>query len=81
MRQRFTVADLRMKLAVRLAVAPRQLFKTLWSPQSRPHETDAAREALLAHITQGWDGLEIDALGPEIVHHSVPPTSVRGRTQ
>lgn len=72
MRTKFTLADLRMKLAVRLAVAPRSLFRQLWSPQSRPFERDAARDELVAHITQGWDSLEIEATGPEMVSGHVP---------
>jgi hypothetical protein len=71
-RTKFTLADLRMKLAVRLAVAPRSLFKQLWLPQSRPYEKDAAREELVAFITQGWDSLEIDATGPEMPSGHVP---------
>ena len=65
MRKRFTLADLRMQLAIRLAVAPRHLFKTLWTPKARPHERDEARRLLVAHITHGWDSLDIDAVGPE----------------
>lgn len=74
MRHRFTIADLRMHLTVRLAVAPRALLRTLWTPQARPHERDAARDALVAHLTHGWDSLQLDALGPEMPTGAAPPT-------
>jgi hypothetical protein len=72
MRTRLDLAELRLRLQIRLAVAPRYLFKTLWSPQSRPLETDAARDDLVAFITEGWDSLEIEATGPVHRGHSDP---------
>ena len=72
MRTKFSVDDLRTRLVIRLAVAPRHWFKTLWSPQSRPHQNDAARQELVAFITHGWDSLEIEAIGPEHVSGAVP---------
>ncbi len=66
MRTKLNLADLRMQLAVKLAVAPRHVFKTLWSPQSRPGDTDSARQQLVDHMTEGWDSLEIEANGHEI---------------
>lgn len=68
-----------MKLVVRLAVAPRRLFKQLWSPQSRPYENDAARDELVGFITQGWDSLEIDATGPEMPSGHVPYSALGER--
>ena len=72
MRTKLTLADLRLRLSVRLAVAPRHLFKQLWAPKSRPHERDATREELVSFITLGWDSMNIDATGPEMVTGHVP---------
>ncbi len=74
MRTKLTVEDLRTHLRVRLAVAPRHLFKRLWEPKSRPHENDRARDELVTFVTHGWDSLEIEATGPEHVPVVVPPT-------
>ena len=74
MRTKLAIADLRTHLTVRLAVAPRHLFKQLWNPKSRPHENDQARADLVAFITHGWDSLEIEATGPEYVPVVVPGT-------
>jgi len=72
MRTKLTLADLRLRLSVRLAVAPRHLFKQLWEPRSRPHERDATREELVSFITLGWDSMDIDATGPEMATGHVP---------
>lgn len=74
-RTKLSIDDLRTQLAVRLAVAPQYWFKALWQPKVGAGERDNIREKLVAHITQGWDSLEIEA---ETTHgsaaHSVPPT-------
>lgn len=72
MRTKLTLQDLRTRLALRLAVAPRRWFNTLWTPKSRPHERDAVREELVEFITQGWESLEIDATTPEPPSGCVP---------
>lgn len=74
MRTKLTVEDLRMHLTVRMAVAPRHLFKRLWDPKSRPHENDQTRDELVAFITHGWDSLEIEATAPAYVPVVVPAT-------
>lgn len=72
MRTKLSVEDLRLRLKIRLAVAPRHLLNILWAPKSRPHETDKARDDLVAFVTHGWDSLEIEATGPEIQSGHVP---------
>lgn len=72
-RTKLRAADLRLRLALRLAVAPRHLFRLLWEPNARPHERDATREALVAFITEGWDSLDIEAAPTRSgVAHTVP---------
>ncbi|MBC2652053.1 hypothetical protein [Novosphingobium aerophilum] len=74
-RTKLHAADLRLRLALRLAVAPKHLFRLLWEPKVRPHERDATREALVAFITEGWDSLDIEAVPTrDGVAHSIPPT-------
>ena len=75
-RTKLHVADLRLRLALRLAVTPRHLFRLLWEPKARAHERDATREALVTFITEGWDSLDIEATPTrEGVAHSMPPTN------
>ena len=73
---KFTLADLRVHLAVRLAVAPRHWFKRLWEPKARPYERDATRQELVTFITHGWDSLDIEATGPEPPSGHVPYSAV-----
>lgn len=80
MRTKLTVEDLRVRLAVRMAVAPRHLFKLLSEPKARPHERDQARAELVAFITHGWDSMEIDVTGPEPSQVRAPPTVSDGLT-
>ena len=68
MRTKLNLSDLRIRLAIRLAVAPRHILKRLWSPQTRPHEGDAARQEVVDFITQGWESLEIEAT----TTHAIP---------
>lgn len=66
MRATLTLADLRRHLTVRMAIAPRHLFKRLGDQKSRPHANDQARAELVALITRGWGSLEIDVTGPSM---------------
>lgn len=77
-RTKLSVSDLRLGLAIRLAVAPRHLFHSLWQPKQPAHLRDNARKSLVAFITEGWDAMEIEATEPEIVAHSVPPSKGAG---
>lgn len=72
MRTKLTLEDLRTRLVLRLAVAPRRWFNTLWAPKARAHERDAVRHELVEFITQGWEALEIDATTPEPPSGHVP---------
>lgn len=47
-----TLAELRMLVAVKLAVAPRHLFATLAKPKRTPTEADKARDDLVEFITR-----------------------------
>lgn len=69
------MSDLRVRLAVRLAIAPRHWFQLLWEPKTRPHQRDDMRTELVAFITEGWDSLDIEATPTrDGAAHSVPPT-------
>lgn len=72
MRTKLTLDDLRTRLSLRLSVAPRHWFNTLWSPKARPHQRDAVRHELVEFITQGWEALEIDATTPEPPSGAIP---------
>jgi len=74
-RTKLSVADLRMQLSIRLAVAPRHWFRALWQPKTPALMREAARKDLVEFITQGWDSLDIEATTThESRGHSVPPT-------
>lgn len=47
-----TLAELRMLVAVKLAVAPRRLFVTLAKPKATPDECDRARQELVEFVTR-----------------------------
>jgi len=73
-RTKLSVDDLRLRIAIKLTVAPRHLFRDLWAPKTSALQRDAARENLVALITEGWDSLEIEATTThETQGHSVPP--------
>ena len=72
MRTKLTLPDLRMRMALRLSVAPRHWFNTLWSPKARAHERDAVRKELIEFITQGWEALDIEGTTPEPPSGQVP---------
>jgi hypothetical protein len=59
---------LRTVLAVRLAVAPRHLFRTL-AMRSTPDANDRARDELVGFVTQGWDGLDLSGELADPVAH------------
>lgn len=68
-----------MRLGIRLTVAPRHLFRALWSPSGPALQREAARRELIDFITEGWDSLDIEATTTHVeTGHSVPPT-VSGR--
>lgn len=75
-RTKLSCDDLRMRLAIRLAVAPRFLFNTLWAPKTLAPARDDARQKLVEFITEGWDSLDIEATTThEERGHSVPPAA------
>jgi hypothetical protein len=53
------VDDLRLRLRVRLAVAPRHWFRGLWKPHETAMERDKLRDDLVDFITQGWEQHEV----------------------
>ena len=61
MDSRFSIdlAELRQRIVIRLAVAPRHLFERLWRPKTTPEERDLVRFDLVAHITEGWASAEL----------------------
>ncbi len=70
-----TIAELRMLVAVKLAVAPRQLFVTLAKPKRTPTEADKAREELVEFITRDLARWHFVRVVDERVQrgHSPPP--------
>jgi len=78
-RTKLSAEDLRLRLAIRLAVAPRHWFRALWAPKTPALERDATREKLVTFITQGWDSLDIEATTThDTSAHSVPPAGPAG---
>lgn len=73
-RTKLTGDDLRLRLQIRLAVAPRHWFKALWAPKTPALQREAARNELVRFITEGWESLEIEATTThDTSGHSVPP--------
>lgn len=56
-RQPFSLDDLRLHLAIRLAVAPRFWFRDLWAPKNR--SKDVVRDQLTDHLVHGLYNLEM----------------------
>jgi hypothetical protein len=54
-----SIDDLRVFLSVRLAVAPRRWFHSLWKPNTPATDRDDARRDLVNFITEGWERFEI----------------------
>lgn len=75
-RTKLSAEDLRLRIMIKLTVAPRHLFRSLWAPQTPALQRDAARRDLVELITEGWDTLEIEATTThETMGHSVPPAA------
>jgi len=73
-RTSLSAEDLRLRIFVKLAVAPRHLFRDLWAPKTPALQREHARKELVALLTEGWDSLEIEARTThETRGHSVPP--------
>jgi hypothetical protein len=65
------LSELRLQMAVRLAVAPKRLFKVL-AANGTPTDHDKARDELVALLTAGWERFDLTGTQPPMTGHSMP---------